>query len=828
MAGRATTPFKEEDENLDGKTDLLPKTQPLPAERLRALLDVEQWRFRTTAELEDLTEVIGQARATEAIHFGIGMRSDGYNLYVLSPPGTGGQVVVRDMLAARAAREPVASDWCYVNNFEQPHRPRVLRLPPAKGEQLRADLDDLVDDLESAIPAAFESEEYRVRRHDLEQTLKERHEKPFEELGGEAASHGIVLVHTPTGMALAPMREGEVMNPADFQKLPVEEQERIQRDIAALQQKLERVVEQIPQWRRESQNRIRELDREVVMAAVGQAITALKQRYAEYRAVLDYLSAVERSVIDNADDFRRTEEGAESTLLGISISPAAREAATRRRYSVNVLIDNGRTRGAPVVYADNPSHPELIGRIEHLAQMGALVTDFTLIKPGALHRANGGYLVLDARRVLMQPFAWEGLKRCLSANEIRVESLGQALSLVSTVSLEPEPIPLNVKVALVGERVLYYLLYNLDPDFRELFKVAADFEEDMDRSPETQLLYARLVATIARREKLRPLDRNAVARVLEHGSRQAADAEKFSIRTEDITDLLREADYWAHEGGRDTVQAADVERAVEARIYRGDRVRQRMQQEIQRGTILIDTEGARVGQVNGLAVVRLGEADFGYPTRISARVRLGKGEVVDIQREVELGGPIHSKGVLILGGFLGARYSGERPLSLSASLVFEQTYGAVEGDSASCAELCALLSALADVPARQSLAITGSVNQHGDVQAIGGVNEKIEGFFDTCKARGFTGEQGVIIPAANVKHLMLREEVVQACRDGRFRVYPVATADQAIALLTDIAAGAPAADGSFPEDSVNGRVERRLARLAEQAREFARAERGSR
>jgi lon-related putative ATP-dependent protease len=509
------------------------------------------------------------------------------------------------------------------------------------------------------------------------------------------------------------------------------------------------------------------------------------------------------------------------------VSPAARDAATRRRYSVNVLIDNSHARGAPVVYADNPSHPELIGRIEHLAQMGALVTDFMLIKPGALHRANGGYLVLDARRVLTQPFAWDGLKRCLSANEIRIESLGQALSLVSTVSLEPEPIPLNLKVVLVGERVLYYLLYNLDPDFRELFKVAADFEEDMDRSPETQLLYARLVATIARREKLRPLDRDAVARVLEHGSRQAADAEKFSIRVQDITDLLREADYWARAVNRDTVQAADVERAIDARTYRGDRVRSRVQQEIQRGTILIDTEGARIGQVNGLSVVRLGEADFGYPTRISARVRLGKGEVVDIQREVELGGPIHSKGVLILGGFLGARYSGERPLSLAASLVFEQTYGAVEGDSASCAELCALLSALAEVPVRQALAITGSVNQHGDVQAIGGVNEKIEGFFDTCKGRGLTGEQGVIIPAANVKHLMLREEVVRACRDGRFSVYPVATADQAIELLTGVGAGEPDASGSFPRDSINGRVEQRLARLAEQAHAFVRSERGS-
>ena len=798
--------------------------QPLTPEALRARLDVEQWRFRTTAELDDLTEIIGQTRATEAIHFGVGMRHDGYNLFVLSPPGTGGQAVVRDLLAQRAAREPVPSDWCYVNNFDQPHRPRVLRLPPGTGARLRQDMDELVDDLQSTIPAAFESEEYRARRHELEQSLKERHEKPFEELGREAGEHGIVLVHTPTGMALAPMREGEVMNPADFQKLPADEQKRIEQDIAALQSKLESVVEQIPLWRRESQQRIRELDREVVMAAVGQAITALKQRYAEYAAVLEHLAAVEHSVIENADDFRRGEEGGETTLFGISIPAAARDAATRRRYRVNLLIDHSKMQGAPVVYVDNPSHPELIGRIEHLAQMGALVTDFSLIKPGALHQANGGYLALDIRRVLMQPFAWEGLKHCLSANEIRIQSLGQMLSLVSTVSLEPEPIPLNVKVVLVGERILYYLLYNLDPDFRELFKVAADFEEDMKRSPENQMLHARLIATLARREQLLPLDRGAVARVLEHGSRAAADAEKLSIRTQDIADLLREADYWARQSKRDTVQAEDVQRAVDARIHRGDRVRERVQQEIERGTILIDTAGGKVGQVNGLSVVRLGDVDFGHPTRISARVRLGQGEVVDIQREVELGGPIHSKGVLILAGFLGAHYSGDRPLSLVASLVFEQTYGAVEGDSASCAELCALLSALADLPIRQSLAITGSVNQYGEVQAIGGVNEKIEGFFDICKARGLTGEQGAIIPAANIKHLMLRDDVVQACRDGRFRVYPVSTVDQAMQLLTGVEAGVRDDKGMFPEGSVNERVERRLALFAEQARAFARTD----
>lgn len=793
--------------------------EPLNPEVLYRCIDTGPWQFQTTADLEDLTEIIGQARATEAIRFGIGIRRDGYNLFVLGPPSTGSHAIVRGFLADQAAREPVPADWCYVNNFEQPHRPRVLRLPAGLGVKLRDDMEELVEDLQGAIPAAFESDESRARRHEIEQGFKEHREKVLEELERDAAEHDIALIHTPTGMAFAPKRKNEVMSTEEFEKLPSEEQKRIEEWVSTFRQRLEQLFNQIPQWRRENQQQIRELDRTVVRAAVDHLIDSLKKRYATYPEVLAYLGEVEQAVVENADDFRQPEAGQEMTLFGMTIT-RARDAEALHRYEVNVLIDNSATKGAPVVYVDNPSYPELIGRVEHSAQMGTLVTDFTLIKPGALHRANGGYLVLDARRVLLQPFAWEGLKRCLSANQVRIESLGQMLSLISTVSLEPESIPLNVKVALVGERFLYYLLYHYDPDFRDLFKVAADFEDDMDRSPETQMLHARLVATLARREKLLPLHRDAVARVLEHGSRLAGDAEKFSVRVQDITDLLREADHWARAAEREVVQVTDVRHAIEARIDRAGRVRDRLQEAIRRGTILIDTNDSKIGQVNGLSVMTLGDLDFGHPTRITARVRLGKGEVVDIQREVELGGPIHSKGVLILTGFLGARYCTDRPLSLSASLVFEQTYGQVEGDSASCGELCALLSALADVPLKQSLAITGSVNQHGEVQPIGAVNEKIEGFFDTCQARGLNGGQGVVIPSANVKHLMLREDVVQACRDNKFRIYPITTVDEAMELLTDAPAGRREADGLFPEGSINRRIEQRIVKFAEQTRAF--------
>ncbi len=793
--------------------------KPLPPESLYQRVDPATLAFKTTAELAELTDVIGQPRATEAIQFGIGIVRDGYNLFVLGEPGTGKHSIVRRYLDERASQRPVASDWCYVNNFDEPHRPRALRLPPGRGVPFRQDMERFVEDLRSAIPGAFESEEYRARRHELEEELKERHEQAFSELGREAEAHDFVLVRTPTGMALAPTRKGEVISPAEFEKLPDEEQKRIGAVLETLQEQLEKIVHQLPQWRREAQQRLRDLDRDFVMSAVGHLIEELRKRYADLPDVLTHLEAVQEAVIEHADDFRRGEEGAEISFLGIPL-PRAAAGAAQRRYGVNVLVDNSGAKGAPVVYTDEPSHPKLIGRVEHLAQMGALITDFTLIKAGALHLANGGYLILDARKLLMQPYAWEGLKRCLTARALRIESLGQMLSLISTVSLEPEPIPLDVKVVMLGDRFLYYLLYHYDPDFRELFKVAADFEETMDRSPEAQQLHARMLADMVRRDDLLPFDSEAVARVLEHGARQASDAQKLSLRMQDLVDLLRESDYWARSNQREVVSAPDVQRAIDTRVRRADRVREKVQEGIRRGMLLLDTAGEQIGQANALSVVSLGELDFGYPTRLTARVRMGKGEVLDIQREVELGGPIHSKGVMILAGFLGARFAADHPLALSATLVFEQTYGTVEGDSASCAELYALLSALAEVPIAQSLAITGSVNQHGEVQPIGGVNEKIEGFFDVCVQRGLTGKQGVLIPQANVQHLMLRHDVVDACRQGRFHIYPVTDVDQGIELLTGVPAGTRDSEGRFAEGSINARVEQRLLILAELARLF--------
>lgn len=774
--------------------------------------DPTQFPFKTTDELADPADIVLQGRAADALRFGIGMRRDGYNLFAFGPAGVGKHTLVRDFLEAQAAHEATPPDWCYVNNFDQSHKPRALQLPPGRGAALRRDMEQLVEDLSSVLPSAFESEDYRTRKQVIENDLKERQESAFAELQQRAEARGIALVRTPEGFAFGPLRSGKVLGPAEFEKLAAAERQRIEEEVAGFEEQLRTLLRQFPQLEKEMRQKIKALNREVAIYAVGHLIDALRRKYADLEAVAAYFEAVQQDVIANVQDFLRPQEGGSAL---VDVPHGQSNSPSFRRYRVNVVVDRDGVAGAPVIYEDNPTYAGLIGRVEHISQMGTLVTDFNLIKSGALHRACGGYLMLDAHKLLTQPFAWEGLKRALRSGQINIESLGQVLSLVSTVSLEPEPIPLNVKVVLLGEPYLYYLLSHYDPEFHELFKVEADFSDDMPRSPDNHLLYANLIASLVRREKLLPFKRNAVARIVEHSARLAGDGEKLSTHMGDLADLLREADYWATQVGQKSVGTDDVQRAIDARVYRSDRVRNLIQEEIQRGTLLIDSEGVKVGQVNGLSVIAMNNFSFGRPSKITARVWMGKGDVVDIEREVELGGPIHSKGVMILAAFLGARYAAEHPLTLSASLVFEQSYGGVEGDSASSAELYTLLSALADVPLKQSLAVTGSVNQHGVVQAIGGVNEKIEGFFDVCRARGLTGEQGVLIPAANVKHLMLRHDVVEAVAAGQFHVYAVEHVDQGMELLTGMRMGVAYKHGGYPANTLNRKVADRLAALSE-------------
>jgi lon-related putative ATP-dependent protease len=786
--------------------------------QLRRRCDPAGLSFRTTAELPDLPEICGQDRAIDAIRFGIGIRRYGYNLFALGPPGMGKHGFVRQFLERKAATEPTPPDWCYVHNFSDPYKPRALRLPAGRGVELRKDIDRLIEELRVAIPAALESEDYQTRKQLLENRLSEESEQPFAEIEKHAQKEGVAVIRTPVGVAMAPTRKGEVMDPEAFGSLPKEKRERFTAEMNRLQDKLKEALGALPGKVRKHRTELKALSREAVGFAVGHLIDELRARYADIPEVLDHLKALEQDVLDNSDEFLAGSGQQDALTTLLSRRPA--EPRARRRYEVNVLVDHSATTGAPVVYEDHPSHGNLVGRVEHQAELGSFLTDFRLIRPGAFHRANGGYLIIDVRKVLQQPFAWEGVKRVLRARQVKIESPGQALSLFHTASMDPEPIPLDLKVVLVGERIFYYVLAQLDADFLELSKVAADFEETLDRTPENEGLYARLVSGLARKEGLRALDAGATARVVEHGARMAGDAEKLSVQTEGLADVLREADHYAGQAGQELVGEVHVQKAIDEQIRRAARVRDRIQEEIRRGTLLIDTQGEKVGQVNGLSVLQLGGFSFGKPSRITARVRLGSGRVLDIEREVELGGPIHSKGVLILAGFLGSRYCPERPLSLQASLVFEQSYSGVEGDSASCAELCALLSALADAPIKQSLAVTGSVNQQGEVQAVGGVNDKIEGFFDLCRARGLTGTQGVLIPASNVKHLMLREDVVAAVAQGVFHVHAIHTVNEAIELLTGLPAGERNERGEFGEGSLNARVEARLVALAESARAF--------
>ena len=790
----------------------------MPVEKLETAAlcrrcDAAAFDFSTTADIADRPGFIGQARAVEAVNLGIGIRRNGFNLFALGPAGTGKQAFVRRHVEARAASEAVPSDWCYVNNFADNRKPRALELPPGKAEALSDDMAALIEELGSTIPGVFESDEYRTRSETIEQDLNERQEQALDSLSKKAEARQIVLMRTPTGFTLAPMRDGKPMAPKEYRKLPEEERNKIEADTSELQEELRDTLHRIPQWQEETRQKFAGLNREMAAGVVTHRIDVLRDKYRRQEKVVHYLNEIEEDIIGN---FRRflPEEQRQAAPFGGELPGQDEDSHWFNRYRVNVLLAHDLNDGAPVVHEALPGYNNLLGRIEHQALQGALITDFTMICAGALHRANGGYLLLDALKVLTQPFAWEALKRALASRQISIESLAQITSLISTVSLEPEPIPLDVKVILTGEPYLYYLLSHFDPEFADLFKVQVDFDTRMDRSTGSQQQYARLIATLARQEGLLAFDRKAVARIIDHSARLAGNNEKLAIHMRSLMDLLLESDYRARERQAGVVTAGDVQYTIDAQVHRADRLRMRVQEEIRHGTIMIDTQGSRIGQINGLSVWMLGGFSFGQPTRITARVRMGKGRVVDIEREVETGGPIHSKGVLILSHFLGARYALDYPLSLSASLVFEQSYSGVEGDSASSAELYALLSALAGVPLRQSIAVTGSVNQHGEVQTIGGVNEKIEGFFDICNSRGLDGEQGVLIPAANVRHLMLRNDVVAAVEAGRFAVFPVTHVDEGIELLTGITAGARDTQGLFPEASINRLVEDRLVQFS--------------
>ncbi len=798
-------------------------TQPLEPARLRRRCDPSQLTFATTAELPPIAGLIGQQRAIDAITFGLSVQGPDFNVYAAGPPGTGKSTAVTAFLERAARERPTPDDWCYVHNFQDPTRPKALRLRPGRGRRLREEMRRLVQTARREIPRVFESEEYISRRETILSDLARRRDEGMAQLSARAQATGFLLQPTPVGIALIPVLGNRPVPEEEIAALPPEMRETIQRRRAELENEVRQFLKAMRAAERETRERLEAHDREVALHAVGGLIDDLMESYEDDPTVHPYLEEVREGILADIALFRSHPLPANGAMPEPAPGAAAEQDIHERafrKYEVNVIVDNGGRTGAPVVTELNPTYPNLIGRIDREALMGALVTDFTLIVPGALHRANGGYLVLRVEDVLRVPLAWEALKRALRARTVTVEEPAEAFGFTTTRGLRPDPIPLDLKVFLVGDMALCHLLYALDPDFRELFKVRADFDVEMDRSPENEAAYAAFVAACTAANG-RPMDRSGVARLIEESSRMVADQRKLSARFGEIADLVREANHWAQRDGASVISAAHVRRAVEHRLYRTALVRERLTELIARGVLIVRPSGLAVGQVHGLAVVGLGEGAFGRPTRITATIGAGRDGVVDIERQAELGGRIHSKSVMILGGYLTDMYAQDKPLALTARLVFEQSYEEVEGDSASLAELLALLSRLADVPLKQGLAVTGSVNQRGEVQAVGGVNEKVEGFYDTCVAVGLTGEQGVVLPAANVENLMLRDDVLEAVEKGQFHIYAVNTVDEALIVLTGLPAGPRGPDGTFPPDSIHARVDRRLRALAEALRQFA-------
>jgi len=806
-------------------TDTTAHVEPVAVDRLRRVCDPASLGFATTAELEPLEGLIGQDRAMEAIGLAAGMRAADFNLFVQGPEGTGRHASVDTYLAKHAATLPEPDDWAYVNNFDAPHRPRALRLPPGVARKLKDEMEDVVDDLAIDIAALFESDDYQAASRAINEEFGEQQEHAMSEFADKAKSENIALMRTPMGIMLAAIKEGEVVKSDRFETLPEAEQKEIEEKIGRLQTELSEILRNAPKLDRERRRRLEALNAEMLGEVVSSRLREARDAFSGLDPVQAYLATVEEDMTGNAEMFLAVMQQPEQAEAPFPESVhKAHSNPVFQRYMVNVMVtrDDGDARGAPLETEDLPTLDRLTGRIEHAQQMGALITNFMMIKPGALHRANGGFLVLDARRLLTEPMAWPALKQCLQSESITITSMGERLSLVSTTSLEPDPIPMNLRVVLIGDRMLYAALITLDPDFAELFKLQADFEESIERSPESQAVFARVLGARAAGDGLRPVSAGGVARLMDEAVRLAEDASKLSLHLGALGDILREADHYAEQNRRETIDAEDVEKVVQQADRRASRIKDRMREMVTRKTILIDTEGAQVGQVNGLSVIGLGGYRFGRPARITARTRMGSGKLIDIEREVELGGPLHSKGVLILSGYLSSTYALDVPFSLQASLVFEQSYGGVDGDSASAAELFALISSLSGLPLAQRFGVTGSVNQNGEVQAIGGVNEKIEGFFETCADRGLTGTQGVIIPAANVDHLMLRQDVVDAVRDGKFRVIAIRSIDEGLAVLTGRDPGVRGEDGAYPPDSVNGLAEARLRGFAEQRLKFAR------
>lgn len=791
----------------------------LPVEKLRNVCDTNFLQCESTMELVPLAEIIGQDRAVRALKFGLGIKDHGFNVYVAGYPGTGRKTAVKSFVEAQAKIQPVPSDWCYVNNFSNPYEPQAIELRPGKGKEFREDMKSFIENIKTALPKAFESEDYAAKREATLRGLENRRKELIEGLNAKAQSEGFIIQTTPVGILLVPVVNGRPLTDEETLALPQKVKEHLVEKREKLEKEFSAVMRQLIDMEREIRESIKKLNKEVALYAIGGQMQSLLEKYQSNSGIVSYLNAVENDILDNLNQFiRRGAGGAEQPQLPFAM-PWMREEPYKK-YEVNVIIDNSQTKGAPVVMETNPTYHNLLGRTEKEAQFGALTTDFSMIRAGSIHKANGGYLIIPVEDLLRNPFSYDGLKRDLRDGKMFIEEPEERYGFLSVKTLKPQPIPLSAKVILIGDPYIYQLLFSLDPDFRELFKIKAEFDTTMPRTDEKIRQYASFVCGLCEKENLKHLDGGALAKLVEYSSRLVEDQFKLSTQFSMVADIVREANYYAVQDNAQFITADHIKRAIEEKIYRSKLVQEKIQEMITRGFFLIDTREQKVGQVNGLSVMGMGDFAFGIPSRVTASIGLGREGVIDIEREAKLGGPIHTKGVLILSGYINDKYARDKPLSLSARLVFEQNYSGVEGDSASSTELYCILSALSGLPIKQNIAVTGSVNQKGEVQAIGGVNEKIEGFFEVCKAKGLTGEQAVMIPESNVQNLMLKEEVLDSVKAGQFNIYSVKTIDEGIEVLTGVPAGQRRPDGTYEEGTVNYRVDKALQEMAEKLKEY--------
>jgi lon-related putative ATP-dependent protease len=789
----------------------------LPVEKLRKVCDASFMKCESTKDLAPLSEIIGQDRAVRALKFGLGIKDHGFNMYVAGYPGTGRKTAVKNFVEAQAKTQPVPPDWCYVNNFNNQYEPKAIQLPPGKGREFREDMKGFIENVKNALPKAFESEDYVARREATVRKLEQQRKQLIDELSAKAAHEGFVIQTTPIGLLLVPVMNGKPLSEAEILALPQKTKDKINEKRESLDAEFRNTMRQLIDMERQIRDALTKLNREIALYAIGNQVESLMEKYRSISEVTVYLKETENDILENLQRFIRS-GGEQEQQLPFPL-PWMKEEPYKK-YEVNVVIDNSATTGAPVVVETNPTFHTLLGRTEKEAQFGALTTDFSMIRPGAIHRANGGYLILPVEDLLRNPFSYDGLKRDIKDGKIIIEEPEERYGFLSVKTLKPQPIPLSAKVILIGDPYVYQMLFSLDQDFRELFKIKAEFDTTMPRTDKQVRQYAAFVCGLCGRECLKHLDGSGLAKLVEYSSRLVEDQYKLSTQFSSIADIIRESNYYATQDGADFITGDYIKKSIEEKVYRSKLIQEKIQEMIARGFFLIDTAEEKVGQVNGLSVMGLGDFAFGMPSRVTASIGLGREGVIDIEREAKMGGPIHTKGVLILSGYITEKYARDKPLSLSARLVFEQSYAGVEGDSASSTELYSILSALSGLPIKQNLAVTGSVNQKGEVQAIGGVNEKIEGFFEVCKAKGLTGLQGVMIPESNVQNLMLKEEVVDTVKAGKFNIYAVKTIDEGIEVLTGTKAGQRRADGTFEQGTVNYLVDKQLREMAEKLKEY--------